>query len=180
MCFDLRTYTFCVLFCQVQTIMCQRTYLGLYNVHIVAFSFILVTLLKSRYRTKLLDWAGIKIDEEKTKRCPQRNNTIADLCTFTILFVSGKLGYILKRQIMKTRNCPYCYGEDTIFGIRRPKCDFCDGKKVTCEFVEWENSKVKFRDKMVDSLEAVMELKLTTVMDKWLEKNKKPRKFPKV
>ncbi len=83
-------------------------------------------------------------------------------------------------QVMRTRNCPYCYEEGGAwFEARRSMCHFCYGKKITYEFVEWEESRLKFRVEMRDSLEAVMELKLETAMGKWLKKNKEPRKFPK-
>lgn len=80
---------------------------------------------------------------------------------------------------MRLRNCPKCHGYGTTrLGHRHPKCCYCHGKKrVTSEFVKWEKLKLKFYDDTQDSLVAIMELKSETAMKKWLQKNKKPRKF---
>lgn len=82
---------------------------------------------------------------------------------------------------MRTRNCPECYGKGTIrLGHRHPKCGFCHGRgKITSEFFKWEESRIKFRVETMDSLAAIVELKFETAIKKWLEENKKPRKFPK-
>lgn len=83
---------------------------------------------------------------------------------------------------MRIRNCPKCYGNGfTTLGHRHPKCGYCHGKgRVTSEFVKWEKLKLEFHNELKKQLKAIMDLKSEMATKKWLQGNKKPRKFPKI
>ncbi|KKN99018.1 hypothetical protein LCGC14_0142630 [marine sediment metagenome] len=82
---------------------------------------------------------------------------------------------------MKIRNCPECYGQGkTRLGHRSVRCGYCNGKKkLTSEFVKWDDKKHKQRLKIVQKLKEQMEAEIKTGLLQWENKNPKPRKFQK-
>ncbi len=83
---------------------------------------------------------------------------------------------------MRIRNCPNCFGDG--FRGHGGRCFYCHGKKkVSSDFVKWENTREKLIFRLIQQYEVLknkwIKDQIVADVSKWQDKNPKPRKFPK-
>lgn len=83
---------------------------------------------------------------------------------------------------MRMRNCPYCFGTGNIG--RGHRCSFCHGKKkIGAEYCKWflqsKNKHSKTFERIKSKYELIMREETDKIMQKWIDENPAPRKFPK-
>lgn len=79
---------------------------------------------------------------------------------------------------MKIRNCPRCFGDGRSGHAGR--CSFCHGKrKVSSEFVKWDNEREDAYGDITDYWEKQKQVRIEEGIKGWEIDNPKPRKFAK-
>jgi len=80
---------------------------------------------------------------------------------------------------MYLKNCPKCYGDGYInCGGKFRKCGYCSGKKkISSDFIKWEFKREKYKKKIKQQLEILLNKDIDNKMNLWDKKYNKPLKF---